>query len=207
MSTSFPGVVLATHNHNKVRELQELMPEYQVISMSDIGFKDDIPENGRTFMENAVTKALAVQEFLEKSKRKCQYIVIAEDSGLCVNVLGGRPGVYTARYGGTDCDDQMRRDLLRDELTGEIDRSAYYQCDLVALVPGKTEMITASAKTLGEIIDYELGTRGFAYDSIFYSSDLGMTFAEATPEQKNSVSHRGRAVSQLLKKLTAISWS
>ncbi len=198
MSTTLPPIVLATHNRDKVREFQEMLGDrYQMVTMSDVGFTGDIAETAETFIGNARLKAQAVHDFLQQRGR--HFIVVAEDSGLCVDVLGGRPGVYTARYGGEGCDEHMQRMKLLEELEGKSNREARFVCTLVCIADdlGAEMPVEFVGHTFGEIATEELGENGFAFDQIFLSRDLGKTFAEATDEEKASVSHRGRAVAQL----------
>lgn len=189
------AIILATHSDYKTREFQALMPGHQIIRMSEIGFRDDIPETGQTFRENALIKAKAVKAYLSQ-RRDPGYIVVAEDSGLCVDALDGRPGVYTARYGGARCSDHEQRMILLDELDGVIDRSAHFECFIACYAPGR-DLFTAVGVTAGRIADSERGQNGFAFDQIFESTDLGKTFGEATAEEKDRVSHRARAITQL----------
>lgn len=188
-------IILATHSDYKTREFQALLPKYQVIPMREIGFKKDIAEPGKTFAENALIKARTIKDFL-RQRRDPGYIVVAEDSGLCVDALGGRPGVYTARYGGTDCSEHGQRQQLLSELDGITNRSARFECFIACFVPGGA-LFTTTGVTCGRITESERGQNGFAFDHIFESTDLGKTFGEATPAEKDSVSHRARAITQL----------
>ncbi len=198
MSTTFPAIVLATHNRNKAQEFQEMLSDkYQILTMGDVGFKEDIVESEETFAGNALLKAMALCEFLRARGR--HYIVVADDSGLCVEALGGRPGVYSARYGGDDCDDHARCQLILQEMDGVTERKATFTCALVCIIdiehPADYSLFIGN--TAGSITTEERGERGFAYDPIFFSDELGKTFAEATAEMKDAVSHRGNAIRQL----------
>lgn len=188
-------IILATHSRYKVQEFQELMPGYQIVPMSEIGYKDDILEPGKTFEENALIKARTIKEYLS-TRRDPGYIVVAEDSGLCVDALDGRPGVYTARYGGADCSGHNQRMTLLGELEGITDRTARFECFIACFLPGGA-LFTATGITLGTISHTERGENGFAFDQIFVSDELGKTFGEVTPAEKNRVSHRARAIAQL----------
>ena len=189
-------IVLASNNKHKIKEVNEILKGYKVVSMEEIGYKDDIVEDGETFSENALIKAKTISEYLKSINKELD--VIAEDSGLCCDGLDGAPGIYSARYAGNH-DDQANRDKLRKELKGK-DKRAYFICCLILYHPDGTykEFV---GKTEGTIIDEEKGKLDFGYDPIFLSKDLNKTFGEATEEEKNSVSHRGRALELLLKEL------
>jgi len=190
-------IVLASNNLHKVKEFQEMLPNYEIKALKDIDFHDDILEDGNTFFENSYIKAKTVSQFLKEKKIECD--VIADDSGLCVNALDGAPGIHSARFGG-DHSNEANREKLRNELKNKKDRSAYFFCQIVLLHPdGSYEEFTG--KTDGEISLEEKGNKDFCYDCMFYSYDLGKTFGEATEEEKNSVSHRGRAIEELKKRL------
>lgn len=198
MSTTFPAIVLATHNRNKAQEFREMLSDkYQVLTMGDVGFKEDVAETEDTFAGNALIKAMALCKFLQERDR--HYIVVADDSGLCVEALNGRPGVYSARYGGDGCDDHTRCQLVLQEMDGVAKRRAIFTCALVCIVdirhPAEYSLFVGN--TTGSIATKECGAHGFAYDPIFISDELGKTFAEATTEMKDAVSHRGDAIRQL----------
>lgn len=184
-------IVAATGNAHKVKEFREILEDYEIISEKDVGFEGDVEETGRSFAENALIKARAVS----KSTR---LPALADDSGLCVEALGGAPGVYSARYSGGG--DAENRALLLKNLEGVENRRAYF-CSAVALVFPDGREICAEGKAYGNILHEERGNGGFGYDSLFMSDELGMTYAEATEQQKNSVSHRSRAMRELIKKL------
>lgn len=188
-------IVLATSNQHKLAEYQELLPDYQIITLQDIDFTDDIEETGSTFAENAMIKAQAVHDFLPDPKA----IVVAEDSGLAVDALDGAPGVYSARYAGGHGNDVVNREKLLRELSGK-PRTAKFVCAIAIIYPdGHSESVVG--ETFGSITESARGDNGFAYDVLFYSNDLNKTFGEATDEEKNSVSHRGRAIQKLREKL------
>lgn len=190
-------ILLATNNQHKLKELKELLTNYNIITLKDIEYFNEIEENGQTFEENALIKAKTIHNYL--NKKGLDYIVIADDSGLCVDSLNGAPGVYSARYAGEHGDDQANRSKLQKELEGK-DKSAYFVCTIVVYYPnGKYKVF--EGKTYGEIITEEKGSKEFGYDCIFYSKELNKTFGEATEEEKNSVSHRGRAIKEMLKEI------
>ncbi|MBQ8374819.1 MAG: XTP/dITP diphosphatase [Clostridia bacterium] len=189
-------IVVATGNQNKLREFSQLFTDYEVVSQKQMGFDEDVEETGATFAENALIKARAAAKALNLP-------ALADDSGLCVDSLGGAPGVYSARYCGWHADDQSNRNLLLKNLQGKSDRRAYFQSAVALVYPDGREVI-AEGKTYGYILEEERGEGGFGYDCIFFSDDLKKSFGEATAEEKNAVSHRYRALQALLGKLERI---
>ncbi|MBO4570178.1 MAG: RdgB/HAM1 family non-canonical purine NTP pyrophosphatase [Clostridia bacterium] len=189
-------IVLASNNAHKIQEFREMLPLFNILSLKDIGFFDEIVEDGETFLENSLIKARAITNYLN-SKDK-QMMVIADDSGLCVNALGGAPGVYSARFAG-DHSNQANRNKLLDELKNKEDRNAYFDCLLTVMKPDGSYNYV-EGKSFGKITTSEIGDTSFCYDCLFYSDDLNKTFGEASEEEKNSVSHRGRAIKLLIEK-------
>ena len=185
-------IVIASNNKHKIQEFKEILTNYQIVSLEEIGFTDDIVEDGHSFQENALIKTHAVQEYLKQQGK--EMIVVADDSGLCCKGLDGAPGIYSARYAG-EHDSQANRDKLRKELKGK-DHDAYFVCCIALEYPDGTCQ-TFEGRTEGTIIEEERGDTGFGYDSIFLSKDLGKTFGEGTQEEKNRVSHRRRAIEKL----------
>lgn len=223
-------IVLASNNKKKIAELQFLfdsadMGEVKILSLRDIGYTDEIEEYGRSFEENSLIKASV--------PAKLGYIGIADDSGLCVDALGGEPGIYSARYSedegeADDRDAANRVKLLRKlESTPDTDRGGAFVCVMSAVFPEKGEYtipecyradadtasfagtdrsraITVRGECRGFITREEKGEGGFGYDNLFYSPELNKTFAEATGDEKSSVSHRGRAVRRFVEMLSEI---
>lgn len=188
-------LVLASGNKGKIAEIGEMLPEFSVIGYKDAGLDFEIEETGATFYENALIKAKAVSEALGLP-------ALADDSGLCVNALSGAPGIFSARFAG-DGNDEHNIDKLLKELDGVKDRSAKFVCSLVLYYPdGK--IISAEGETNGEILFERAGKNGFGYDPIFYSADLKKSLGEASLKEKNSVSHRSRALKNLKEKLKKI---
>ncbi len=185
------SVVAATGNVHKLKEIREILKDFNVISAKEAGFSEEVEETGETFLENAFLKARAVVQKTGKA-------VLADDSGLCVDALGGTPGIYSARYSGGDS--AKNRELLLKNLSGKTNRSAHFECAVALVFPDGREY-HAIGKTYGTITQEERGENGFGYDSLFFSDDLQKTFAEADDEEKNAVSHRGRALTQLLREL------
>lgn len=187
-------IIAATKNAGKIKEIQKILSEYdiEVISQKDADIDVDIDETGSTFEENALIKARAVAML-------CDDAVLADDSGLCVDALDGRPGIYSARYGG-DVSYPEKMQMLLDELSGKSDRNAQFKCVMAIVFPDGTE-ITASGECPGLIMDAPSGDGGFGFDPLFYSTELKKGFSECTEDEKNQVSHRGRALCALCDKI------
>ena len=186
-------LVVATGNAHKLREIAQIFTEYEVVSQKQMGFDEDVEETGTTFIENALIKARSASKALG-----C--IALADDSGLCVDALGGAPGVYSARYCGHHGDDKANRDLLLKNMQGETNRYAHFTSAIALVYPNGQEVVV-EGHTYGNILHEEQGDGGFGYDCIFESEDLGISFGLATAEQKNEVSHRFRALQALREKL------
>ena len=182
-------LVVATGNVNKLREIAEIFPHYEVISAKQAGFEGEVEETGETFAENSRLKAEAVA-------RALGCIALADDSGLCVEALGGAPVVYSARYAGGHGDDRANRLLLVKNMEDERHRRAYFQ-SAIALVYPDGKCLIAEGRTYGNILYEETGENGFGYDCVFESEDLGKSFGVASAEEKNAVSHRFRALQKL----------
>ena len=191
-------IVLASNNAHKVLEYKLLLNDYEILTLKDIGFYDDIEETGSTFLENALIKAKVVSEFLKE--KGLDYDVLADDSGCCVPTLNGEPGIYSARYAGNH-DAKANRAKLIANLKGK-DPKAYF-ITVIVLYHIDGSYIYKEGKTYGKIIDEERGDTSFGYEALFLSDDLGKTFGEATREEKNSVSHRFRALEQIREELKA----
>lgn len=194
-------IVLASNNKHKIEEISSIMKGYDIMTMSAVGFTDDIEENGTTFYENALIKAMALYHFLKDKGDK--YIILSDDSGLCVDALDGRPGIYSARYSGEHGNDKANRKKLLSEMKDKRNRKAYFNCTMVAILPSG-EIIEAEGRTYGEIITEEKGENGFGFDSLFYYYPFKKTLAEVSAEEKNSVSHRSKACHALFDKLQKI---
>ena len=194
--------VLASNNSHKLDEIRALMADKfdKVCSLSDMDIHTDIGETGTTFEENAFIKAQTIFDMLGG-----RYAVIADDSGLCVEALGGAPGVYSARYAGEPCDDGKNNRLLlknlheRESLFPK-NRRAYFASVVAAVLPDGRKL-SGEGRVYGEVLDEYRGTGGFGYDPLFYCEELGKTFAEASMAEKNTVSHRARALAALKEKL------
>lgn len=190
-------IILASNNKHKIKEFKEIFSDYEIIPMKEIGFEEEIVEDGTTFEENSKIKTAAISNFLKKNN--LNYMVMADDSGLCVDALNGEPGVYSARYGGSHSD-QDHRNLLLKNLQNETNRSAKFVC-VITLQKPSGEVIVGNGEVCGTILHEETGDTSFGYDCLFYSTEINKCFGLATPEEKNTVSHRGRAIQDLLSKL------
>ncbi len=184
-------LVVASGNAGKIKEISEILKaKYEVLPMSEVGFTADIEEDGDTFYKNALKKAKTVSEALGVD-------VLADDSGLCVDALSGAPGVYSARFSGKHGNDAANRAKLLSVLDGEKNRRAKF-VSVVVIYKKNGEIVTGYGETHGTIDVKETGTNGFGYDSVFVSDDLNKSFGLATDAEKNSVSHRYRALIDLL---------
>ena len=183
-------LVIASGNKHKIKEIANMFPSLKVIGCGELGFNMDIEETGTTFYENALIKAKTVSE-------KLGVPALADDSGLCVDALDGGPGIYSARYSGKG--DKGNNDLILKNLQDVKDvknRSARFVCCIVVYFPdGK--ILTANGETEGYITYAPEGEHGFGYDPIFYSLDLNKTLGVASDEEKNTISHRYRAISKI----------
>ena len=184
-------VVAATGNRHKLKEFREIFPDWDIVSEKEAGFSGEVEETGESFLENALLKARAVCCATGQP-------ALADDSGIVVDVLGGAPGVHSARYSGGD--DADNRALLLKNMQNAANRDAHFTSAIALVFPDGRE-VTAEGSTFGTILREERGSSGFGYDCLFYSSDLKKSFGEATDEEKNSVSHRGRALAALREKL------
>ena len=190
-------IVFATGNKNKMAEIRQILGDLslEIVSMKEAGISVDIVEDGTTFEENALIKAKAVAAC-------CDDIVLADDSGLEIDYLNKEPGIYSARYAGEDTSYEIKNQMLLDRLQGvprEL-RTARFVCAIAAVVPGK-DPIVVRGTIEGYIGDKPAGENGFGYDPIFYVDEFGCSTAELTEEQKNQISHRGKALRAMKEKL------
>ena len=184
-------LILASNNAHKVEEIKSILDDYKILTLKDIGYYEDIIEDGTTFEENALIKARTIAKYSGK-------VAIADDSGLSVALLDGRPGVYSARYSKEQSDEKNIEKVLA-ELNGEKSKAKFVS--VIALVRPDGSEITFRGECHGEIIFEKRGNNGFGYDPIFYVPSLEKTFAELTPEQKNSISHRKESLEKFSKYL------
>jgi XTP/dITP diphosphohydrolase len=185
-----PIIVLATRNEGKVKEFRQVLGAFDIDlrSLNDFGPIPEAVEDGDTFEENAYKKALFTARVLGLP-------AIADDSGLVVAALGGAPGVYSARYAGAKASDRDNIEKLLQAMAGQSDRRAAFHCVISLAVP-TGPALTYEGKCEGTITAAPVGRDGFGYDPVFFSPELGKTFAESTIEEKNKISHRGRALSE-----------
>ena len=186
-------LIFASNNQHKLHEVKRIFDMYDILSLRDIGFTDEIVEDGLSFQENAFIKAEAIAKFIKGTKFE-SYAIISDDSGLCVKAINYEPGIMSARYSGGD--DKANRSLLLSKLMGISDRTAYFQCYAVLMMPDG-QSIVADGKTYGLITKLEIGNTDFGYDCIFWSDTLRKTFGQATPAEKDSVSHRAKAMKKI----------
>lgn len=183
-------IVFATGNKDKMREIREIMAdcEVEIFSMKEAGIDVDIVENGTTFEENALIKAKAIADHTDA-------IVLADDSGLEIDALNKEPGIYSARYMGEDTSYTVKNRNLIERLEGvpKEQRTARFVCAIAAVLPGGKELVTR--QTMEGYIGYEPeGENGFGYDPIFFLEEYGCSSAALSREQKNAISHRGKAL-------------
>ncbi|MFP4620322.1 MAG: non-canonical purine NTP diphosphatase [Bacteroidales bacterium] len=182
-------LIFATNNPHKAREIQVLLPEeIKVLSLKDINFQGDIPENQNTLEGNAHEKASFIYGRYGKN-------CFADDTGLEIDALNGEPGVYSARYAGADKNPQANMDKVLRKLEGKSDRRARFRC-VISLITGGEEKRFDGAVN-GQILHEKRGSEGFGYDPIFLPDGYDQTFAEMPMELKNKISHRSRAINKL----------
>ncbi len=185
------SIVFATNNPHKLDELRRMAGDrLEILSLADIGCDDDIAETADTLEGNALIKARHIS-----SKYGCD--CFADDTGLIVDALGGEPGVYSARYAGPECDPAKNVSLLLEKLRDVDDRSARFVTVIALIKDGRETLVTG--KVEGTITRHRHGEAGFGYDPVFRPEGHEATFAQMTEDEKNAISHRGRATGQLLK--------
>ena len=187
--------VLATHNPGKIQEMQAILSQLgvEVVSPAELGVDVDVEETGETFAENAMLKAKAICA-------AAGLPAIADDSGLCVDALNGGPGVYSARYGGEGLDDAGRTALLLQNMRGQTTRAAHFACAIACAFPNG-DTLTAEGRCDGAVAFAPMGQGGFGYDPVFLVPEKAKTFSQMTAEEKNEISHRGRALRTFSEKL------
>lgn len=194
-------IVFATKNENKVKEVREILgSDFEVVSMKEAGIDIDIVEDGETFEDNAIKKA-------EEIMSRCNEIVIADDSGLEIDFLDGQPGVHSSRFMGEDTPYEEKNKAILEKMKAArgSQRSARFVCAMAAAVPNKYTII-ARETIEGLIAQEPAGENGFGYDPIFYVPKYKKTTAELSMEEKNKISHRGKALRVIAARLKKISW-
>lgn len=190
MKNQLAEIVFATNNLHKLEEARALAAgKMKILSLSDINCHDDIPETADTLEGNALIKARWVKE-------KYGYDCFADDTGLMVDALDGAPGVYSARFAGPQCNANDNMALLLEKLKGVVDRKARFVTVIALVKDGKEHLFTG--KVEGTIASEPHGTEGFGYDPVFIAEESGLPFAEMSQQDKNAISHRGRAMRQLI---------
>ena len=183
-------LVFATNNRHKLEEVRAIVGDrVEVLSLNDIDCHDDIPETADTLQGNALIKARYIYD-------KFGVDCFADDTGLEVDALGGEPGVYSARYAGEECCSEANMQKLLHNLTGKIDRNAQFRTVIALIINGEEKLFNGIVK--GTIAEEKMGDSGFGYDPIFVPEGFDKTFAELSAHEKNSISHRARAVANLI---------
>lgn len=186
-------ILISSRNKNKIREVREILSGYEILTPDDVGSFDEVEEDGSTFEENALKKAKEICE-------QTGMITIADDSGLCVDALGGVPGIYSARFAGDEHNDDENIKKLLNLLENEENRSAKFVSAAAVYFPdGRYFVVRGECE--GTILREKQGSNGFGYDPVFYTEVYKKSFAEISDDEKNSISHRKRAFDALKKKL------
>lgn len=188
-------LLIASNNKHKIREIREILGERfdEILSLSEAGIDHETVEDGKTFAENSYKKAKEIAEISGLA-------TLADDSGLCVDALGGAPGIYSARYAGEHGNDEKNNEFLLRNLAGKVNRNAHYVCAMSILYPDG-RCVTAEGYLHGKILTEGHGAGGFGYDPLFLPDGETRTLAEMTEEEKNAISHRRDALEKLLKKV------
>lgn len=185
-------IILATSNKHKVLELKDILKDFEIYAFDEILTPFEIEENGKTFKENALIKARAVFNALNEKQKK-DFIALSDDSGICVDVLEGNPGIYSARFSAKG-DDKSNRDKLVSEMIKKgFRQSKAHYVSAIALVSLRGEFSTHGVMH-GQVIDTEKGEKGFGYDSLFIPKGFDKTLAELDTDEKNGISHRFKAL-------------
>ena len=191
-------LIVASNNEHKIREIKEILgSKIEIKSLKDEDIDIDVVEDGESFVENSHKKASEIANFL-KELGKNNFVVMADDSGLVVDYLNGEPGVYSARYAGEHGNSKKNNEKLLTNLSNvpREERTAAFVCAVV-LIDSNGEEVIVEGKVKGYITEYEKGYDGFGYDPLFYVKEFRKTFAEMTSEEKNSISHRGKALEKV----------
>lgn len=196
-------LIVASNNEHKIQEIKQILVGFplEIISLKEAGIFIDVDEDRETFMENSYKKASEIANYLSDNGEQ-DFMVMADDSGLEVEYLNGEPGVYSARYAGDHGNSKKNNEKLLRNLHGisSEDRRASFVCSIV-LITSTGEEIKVEGKVNGYITEVLSGSEGFGYDPLFFVPESGKTFAEMSAEEKNSISHRGKALEILKKEL------
>ena len=185
-------LIIASNNNHKLKEIKAILGDCfeEILSLKEANINHETIEDGETFYDNALKKAREIAEI-----SGC--CALADDSGICAHALNNEPGVYSARYCGYHGDDEANNQLLLKNLKDKEDKSAHYACSIVLVCPDG-RIYSAEDYMQGEITENRAGNNGFGYDPIFFLPEFGKTAAEISPEEKNAISHRGKALRKLL---------
>jgi XTP/dITP diphosphohydrolase len=191
-------LIIASNNKHKIYEIKKILGEKfdEIISLREAGIDHETVEDVDTFMANAVKKAREIAEIYGVT-------TLADDSGICCDALGGAPGVFSARFAGTHGDDENNNRYLLELLEDKSDKSAHYTCAMALAYPDG-HLVTAEGYMYGSITKDRRGDRGFGYDPLFIPVGESRTVAEMSDEEKNAISHRGKALEALLEKLSTV---
>jgi XTP/dITP diphosphohydrolase len=182
-------LVIASNNAGKIREIKQMIDNLSLLSLADIGFTSEIEEPYQTFEENARVKAETIHKFSDKN-------VFADDSGICLNALNGAPGVNSAYFAGLPRDDERNLQKVLEVLRDKTDRTAYYKALICLIWEGEVHYFEGICN--GRITEQKMGNEGFGYDPIFIPEGYNKTFGELSPEVKNEISHRGKAIRKMV---------
>ena len=188
-------LIIASNNKHKIKEIKEILGSKfeEIVSLREAGIDHETVEDGTTFAENAYKKASEIAKISGVAS-------LADDSGICVDALGGAPGIFSARFAGEHGNDEANNALVLEKLSGKTDRGAHYTCAMSLVYPDGTH-VSAEGYMYGDIIETPRGSGGFGYDPLFVLKGETRTVAEMSEEEKNAVSHRRRALDALLEKL------
>lgn len=196
-------LIIASSNKGKIQEIKEILKKYKlnIMSQKEAGVDIEVDEDGSTFMENAYKKAYEIYKLKKDS------IVMADDSGLMVDALDGAPGIYSARFAGEHGNSEKNNEKLLELLKGVPfeKRKAKFVCAIVLIIDNKT-VIRAQGEVYGYITEEARGKDGFGYDPLFHVPEYNKTFAEITSDEKNTISHRARALKKLSEEISKLSW-
>lgn len=200
-------IIFATGNEHKMTEIRAILSDLgvEILSQKEAGIKADVIEDGMTFEENAMIKATEIAKIAHEMPEYAHAVVLADDSGLEIDYLGGEPGIYSARYMGEDTSYDIKNQNLLDRLEGVPDekRTARFVCAICAALPDGRKLTTRG--TIEGIIGHGIsGENGFGYDPIFWLPEYGCSTAELSPEKKNELSHRGKALRAIKEQLREI---
>ena len=199
-------ICIASNNRNKIKQFGQIIAaegiDAETCSAGDLGFCGFPPEDAETFLGNSLIKAAAVRNFLEEKGIAGDYFVLSDDSGICVDALGGAPGVHSARFSGENASDEDNNKKLISLLSGypEAERTAHYACVVTMILPNG-DVISGQGTVYGRMIDTPRGSDGFGYDPYFYVDSKAATFAELSPCDRNAMSHRGGALRKVIKEI------